>query len=176
MRSFVTQACIYKDADSIAQIFTATTHQDVVDSSRSHSVNGDVRLEESSVPNTEGSESVLGSADVSINGSDNEAAKGSGDGQGHSRSTSTLKKPNFKAVSVNKTFLAKGASPVQSQPFSTPSSDRQSAAVTTTLKPRFVAKSGGLREAVVPANTTGGTAPAASAVWNKNRRMYGTLC
>lgn len=123
------------------------------------------------------------SADVSVNGgSDSEAVKSKTVVEGHVRSASTVKKPiSFKAVSVNKTFLAaKGAA----GPASTKTGDKgpgssisapsaQSASAIS--KPRLVAKSGSnlvstLRTSATGAGGKSGTAPDASAVWNKNRR------
>lgn len=90
---------------------------------------------------------------------------------------------SFKPVSVNKTFLAaKGATTA------TTSKLGDKTATSTTLvpgpsnaaisRPRLVAKTGsGLRDST-PRNSTSanggkpGAAPDASAVWNKNRRMW----
>lgn len=130
------------------------------------------------------------SADVSLNGgSDSEAAKAEtsrsqGDDKGHIRSASTVKKPTlFKAVSVNKTFLAaKGATgiaPVKPGEKGALGLNSTPAAPLASLaqRPRLVAKSGsGLRDSAPRTATTvnGGKpgAPDASAVWNKNRRKY----
>ncbi|KFY02653.1 hypothetical protein O988_02029 [Pseudogymnoascus sp. VKM F-3808] len=122
------------------------------------------------------------SADVSVNGgSDSEAVKSKGTIEGHVRTSSTVKKPiSFKAVSVNKTFLAaKGATgPTPPKPGDkgTGSSTASSATTSASLvsKPRLVAKSGSnlistSRAAVTGAGGKSGSAPDASAVWNKNR-------
>ncbi|KAF7865627.1 uncharacterized protein EAF02_010050 [Botrytis sinoallii] len=131
------------------------------------------------------------SAEVSVNGgSDTEATKAEtskiGDDKGsHIRTTSTLKKPvpSFKAVSVNKTFLASKASTAavpskvgdKGPAVSSTAPATLSASTSTTPKPRLVAKSGsGLRDSTPRASTTAnggkaGGAPDASAVWNKNR-------
>ena len=121
------------------------------------------------------------SADVSVNGgSDSEAIKSKSAVEGHVRTSSTVKKPiSFKAVSVNKTFLAAkgatGATPAKA-------GDKTGAPAPTALststvsKPRLVAKSGTGLVSVSRSSGTGlggaaGAAPDASAVWNKNRRM-----
>lgn len=131
------------------------------------------------------------SAEVSINGgSDTEATKAEtskiGDEKGgHGRSTSAVKKPvpSFKAVSVNKTFLASKASTAvaptkvgeKGATVSTTAPTTLTTSTSTTPKPRLVAKSGtGLRDSTPRASTTAnggkpGGAPDASAVWNKNR-------
>ncbi|KAJ8060134.1 hypothetical protein OCU04_010485 [Sclerotinia nivalis] len=131
------------------------------------------------------------SAEVSINGgSDTEATKAEtskiGDEKGgHDRSASTVKKPvpSFKAVSVNKTFLASKASTAvaptkvgdKGATVSTTAPTTLTTSTSTTPKPRLVAKSGsGLRDSTPRASTTAnggkpGGAPDASAVWNKNR-------
>ncbi|ESZ91575.1 hypothetical protein SBOR_8045 [Sclerotinia borealis F-4128] len=131
------------------------------------------------------------SAEVSVSeGSDTEATKAEtskiGDEKGgHVRSASTVKKPvtSFKAVSVNKTFLASKASTTvapskigdKGLAVSTTTPTTLTASTSFTPKPRLVAKTGsGLRDSTPRVSTTvnGGTAggaPDASAVWNKNR-------
>jgi hypothetical protein len=131
-------------------------------------------------------EAIINSAEVSVSGgSDTEAtkaetSKGQVDEKGHVRSASTVKKPtSFKAVSVNKTFLAaKGAGPAKPGDKATPGSTSLPVAPSTssTPRPRLVAKSGsGLRDsaprtAAAPNGAKMGSAPDANAVWNKNRR------
>jgi hypothetical protein len=128
------------------------------------------------------------SAEVSINGgSDTEASKAETtktdvDEKGHIRATSTVKKfASFKPVSVNKKFLAaKGptATPTKSGDAPTGASAAPSGpSATASLRPRLVAKSGsGLRDSAPRGTSVGpnggkaGSAPDASAVWNKNRR------
>ncbi|KAI9647154.1 hypothetical protein NHQ30_003537 [Ciborinia camelliae] len=131
------------------------------------------------------------SAEISINGgSDTEATKTetskNGDEKGgHARSASTIKKPapSFKAVSVNKTFLASKASTSvapskvgdKGPTVSTTAPTTLTTSTSSTPKPRLVAKSGsGLRDSTPRASTAAnggkvGGAPDASAVWNKNR-------
>lgn len=125
---------------------------------------------------------LVNSAEVSISGgSDTEASRSklSNDDKGHGRTSSSVKKPaSFKAVSVNKTFLAaKGASTnapskvndksAAASGASTPGANSLAAA-----RPRLIAKSG---SGLVTKSSTGlngatGTAPDPNAVWNKNRR------
>lgn len=125
---------------------------------------------------------------ISVNsGSDSEMARAEtpkmdDEGKGHARSGSIVKKPtSFKAVSVNKTFLAARpgsvSSPSPKLGERTLSSSAPSASATpVVMKPRLVAKSGsGMREASIRAVAAAngvkpGAAPDASAVWNKNRR------
>ena len=127
------------------------------------------------------------SADVSVNGgSDNEAArsensKSDAEGKSHNRTTSTIKKPvSFKAVSVNKTFLAAkvatGAITPKSDGKASPSpSASSSPSLSLAPKPRLVAKTGSsLRDSAqrnAAVGTGGAAGGAASAVWNKNQRM-----
>lgn len=140
----------------------------------------------STAESSEPVETVIASAEVSVSGgSDTEgkAEKAASDEKGHIRTTSTVKKfASFKPVSVNKTFLAaKGATPTAPSKLG----DKLAAGTTTapgTLttaapRPRLVAKAGsGLREAPRTSTTANGgvpgAAPDASAVWNKNRRMW----
>ncbi|QSZ34582.1 hypothetical protein DSL72_006176 [Monilinia vaccinii-corymbosi] len=136
-------------------------------------------------------EPINNSAEVSVSGgSDTEATKAEtskiGDEKsGHARSTSTVKKPvpSFKAVSVNKTFLASKASTAvtpskvgdKGPAASTTAPTTLTASTSSTPKPRLVAKTGSsLRDSTPRASTAAnggkaGGAPDASAVWNKNR-------
>jgi len=129
------------------------------------------------------------SAEVSVNGgSDTEVSKAEttkldGDEKGHARTTSTVKKfASFKPVSVNKKFLAaKGpATAITTKPgeAAAGTTAQTGALASATLRPRLVAKSGsGLRDSA-PRAASGanggkaGSAPDASAVWNKNRRTF----
>ncbi|KAJ9142870.1 hypothetical protein NKR19_g7080 [Coniochaeta hoffmannii] len=124
---------------------------------------------------------LVNSAEVSISGgSDTEASRSKlhPDDKGHSRTSSSVKKPHsFKAVSVNKTFLAaKGSSS------NAPSKTGDKSAVasgtstpgTTSLaaaRPRLVVKStsGLVTKSSTGVNGSKGTAPDPNAVWNKNR-------
>lgn len=148
-------------------------------------MNGEFRSDESK-SYTEFADGITNSADVSVSGgSDNEAtkaetSKGQTDEKGHVRTTSTVKKPaSFKAVSVNKTFLAaKGATPLKPGDKGMAGSIQLPAASLTSSapRPRLVAKSGsGLRDstpraAAAPNGGKAGAAPDANAVWNKNKR------
>lgn len=124
------------------------------------------------------------SAEASINGgSDTEASRaGQKDGdRGHNRSASSVKKPaTFKAVSVNKTFLASKASPSNgtAKPTDklrvgtgTPPPGSSSLAAS---KPRLVAKTGtqgsGPRASSLANGGKPPSAPDPNVVWNKNRR------
>ncbi|KAM0274276.1 hypothetical protein ACHAQH_008010 [Verticillium albo-atrum] len=132
------------------------------------------------------------SADVSVSGgSDTEASRGdsasatkSTDGdKGHLRSSSTVKKPaTFKAVSVNKKFLAASKS-APSNPAAKPSDKANatsglnaapsSSSNLSASRPRLVAKSGAAGSVnKLSSSANGGQAasgPDPSAVWNKNR-------
>ncbi|RCI08998.1 hypothetical protein L249_4948 [Ophiocordyceps polyrhachis-furcata BCC 54312] len=135
-------------------------------------------------------EEQINSADVSVSGgSDTEASRPDwprqkdGD-KSHGRTTSTTRKPaTFKAVSVNKTFLASKSTPSSTVP---KANDKPNTGTSTpppgsmTLsasRPRLVAKTGsGARDSTprLSASVNGGkpaAAPDASAVWNKNRGM-----
>ncbi|RQM05717.1 hypothetical protein DH86_00003580, partial [Scytalidium sp. 3C] len=150
-------------------------------------VNGTSKYNENK-QDAESIEANVNSAEVSVSGgsdteaSKTEASKGLGDEKGHTRTTSTLKKPSsFKPVSVNKTFLAaKGVTP------SVPSKLGEKAAAgstspqpgTSTLastRPRLVAKTGSSLRDSSPRSTGSanggkpGGAPDGNAVWNKNR-------
>ncbi|OBT93239.2 hypothetical protein VE01_08864 [Pseudogymnoascus verrucosus] len=141
-----------------------------------------IEVERTATPLLDAADVAVTSADVSVNGgSDSEAVKSKGTVEGHVRTSSTVKKPiSFKAVSVNKTFLAaKGATgpaPPKAGDKGTISSTTSSATASATLvsKPRLVAKSGNnlisaSRTAAAGAGSKSGAAPDASAVWNKNR-------
>ncbi|TVY47361.1 hypothetical protein LOCC1_G002236 [Lachnellula occidentalis] len=168
---------------------TETSSHDV--SSEQPLVNGtlNINTEKDEIKqDTEHVDPGLNSAEVSVSGgSDTEASKAETtktqtDEKGHLRTSSTVKKfASFKPVSVNKTFLAaKGATTTAPSKLGDkgPASSTVASAgpsTSTTLRPRLVAKSGsGLRDSTPRASTTAngskpGTAPDASAVWNKNR-------
>ncbi len=122
---------------------------------------------------------AVNSAEVSINGgSDSEALQTEASKQ-HLRSASSVKKPtSFKAVSVNKTFLAAKAAPSKPGDKAAATSTPAVSLTSTLSRPRLVAKTGsGLRDSTprTASSSNGGkpgTAPDASAVWNKNRREY----
>ncbi|GJC94301.1 hypothetical protein ColKHC_03127 [Colletotrichum higginsianum] len=131
-----------------------------------------------------GVEDQLVSADVSVSGgSDTEASRNARDGEkGHGRTSSAVKKPaTFKAVSVNKKFLAsKGPTsiattkPGEKTNSTTILSSSPSGISTLSSRPRLVAKSGtgtGSTPRLNPA--ANGAQPASgpdpNAVWNKNR-------
>ena len=130
-------------------------------------------------------EDQINSADVSVSGgSDTEASRAKDGDKGHGRTCSLAKKPaTFKAVSVNKTFLASKANPTgtsskSSDKPATGSSTPPIGSVTLSVsRPRLVAKTGnGVRDSAprFSSAVNGGkpaTAPDPSVVWNKNRRM-----
>ncbi|OIW32382.1 hypothetical protein CONLIGDRAFT_678783 [Coniochaeta ligniaria NRRL 30616] len=124
---------------------------------------------------------LVNSAEVSISGgSDTEASRSKlgNDDKGHGRTSSSVKKPaSFKAVSVNKTFLAaKGPSTnapsrVNDKSAAASGASTPGIASLTAARPRLIAKSG---SGLVTKSSTGlngatGTAPDPNAVWNKNR-------
>lgn len=133
---------------------------------------------------------LVNSAEVSISGgSDTEASKLDGlkgkDGdKGHGRTSSSVKKPaTFKAVSVNKTFLAaKGAAGTAA----TKTADKSPLSASLTVaqpgslsaaRPRLVAKTGSGHSLpkAVGANGRAPAAPDPNAVWNKNRRKFPSI-
>ncbi|KAL2266881.1 hypothetical protein VTJ83DRAFT_4158 [Remersonia thermophila] len=116
---------------------------------------------------------LVHSTEVSISGgSDNEAAK-SKDAKG--RAASATKKPaSFKAINVNKMFLATKATSAAGAQTKTADKSPSLASATpaasgtaTTSRPRLVAKTGG---GLITKGASGAkAAPDPSAVWNKNR-------
>lgn len=151
-------------------------------------LNGDHAADEIENKRITNVEDQATSADVSVSGgSDTEASKGdasqSGLEKGHARTSSTVKKPTtFKAVSVNKTFLASkaGSGATASKPGDkspaapgTPSVQPSQSAATSN-RPRLIAKTGsGSRDSIPRFAANGGkpaTAPDPNTVWNKNRR------
>ncbi|EQL03859.1 hypothetical protein OCS_00408 [Ophiocordyceps sinensis CO18] len=133
-------------------------------------------------------EDQINSADVSVSGgSDTEASRTDwtrqrdGD-KSHGRTGSSAKKPaTFKAVSVNKTFLASKASPgstvskASDKPNTGAGTPPPGSATLSISRPRLVAKTGsGARDSTPRLSLTvnGGkpaTAPDPNVVWNKNR-------
>ncbi|PQE16310.1 hypothetical protein CJF32_00006199 [Rutstroemia sp. NJR-2017a WRK4] len=168
---------------------TETKSQDVT-SEQVPTLNGTTTDKDGSIPNSDLLESINNSAEVSVSGGSDteatkaEASKNGDDKGGHLRSTSTVKRPtSFKAVSVNKTFLASKASTAaapsklgEKGPAASTSTPATLSASSSAQKPRLVAKSGsGLRDSTPRAANAAnggkpGGAPDASAVWNKNRR------
>ncbi|PFH58809.1 hypothetical protein XA68_13177 [Ophiocordyceps unilateralis] len=133
-------------------------------------------------------EEQINSADVSVSGgSDTETSRVDGarhkDGdKSHGRTTSTARKPaTFKAVSVNKTFLASKSGPsntvskTSDKPPTGTSTPPPGSMTLSTSRPRLVAKTGsGARDSAPRLSSTvnGGkpaAAPDGNAVWNKNR-------
>ncbi|OAA57826.1 hypothetical protein ISF_07067 [Cordyceps fumosorosea ARSEF 2679] len=127
-------------------------------------------------------EEQLHSTDVSVSGgSDTEASRAKDGEKSHSRTGSAAKKPAmFKAVSVNKTFLAAKAnsSSIVSRTTERPSGGSNTpppgSSAISASRPRLVAKAGnGARDSVPRFTATNGSksgsVPDANAVWNKNR-------
>lgn len=128
-------------------------------------------------------EDQINSADVSVSGgSDTEASRAKDGDKGQVRAGASTKKPaTFKAVSVNKTFLASKANPnvsskTSDKPTAGSSTPPTGSATLSISRPRLVAKSGSGTGNSTPrfsALSNGGkpaAAPDPSAVWNKNRR------
>jgi short subunit dehydrogenase-like uncharacterized protein len=124
---------------------------------------------------------LVNSAEVSISGgSDTETSRSrlNPDDKGHGRTSSSVRKPtSFKAVSVNKTFLAaKGASantPLKPNDKSAAGSGASTPGTASlSARPRLVAKSGSglVTKSSAGGNGAKGAAPDPNAVWNKNRR------
>ncbi|KEY66614.1 hypothetical protein S7711_01908 [Stachybotrys chartarum IBT 7711] len=144
-------------------------------------VNGNAHVDDIENKHITSVEDQLNSTDVSVSGgSDTEASRHKDDDKGHGRTGSSVKKPTFKAVSVNKTFLAaKGnaanaSSKTNEKPLSGSSTPPPGAAALTASRPRLVAKTGsGTRENAPKFSSINGRKPAAApdpnVVWNKNR-------
>ena len=175
------------------RIFSQTPNadNDAQNAEPEHSaLNGSLAVDEIENKHVTSVEDLLNSADPSVSGgSDTEASKldpsKSQDGdKGHTRTSSAVKKPaTFKAVSVNKTFLAsKGAAGSITPKIgdktgaSAGLSSQSGASAASATRPRLVAKTASaLRDAAprfssVVNGGRPGAAPDASAVWNKNRR------
>ncbi|CAG9946756.1 unnamed protein product [Clonostachys rosea f. rosea IK726] len=132
-------------------------------------------IEDSSAP-TEAS--VSGGSDTEASRADG-SRQGKDDEKGHNRAGSSIKKPaTFKAVSVNKKFLASkvttpGAT-AKAGDISRPSSSTPppGASTPSSSKPRLIAKTAPGVGSRLSSLVNGGkpaSAPDASAVWNKNR-------
>jgi hypothetical protein len=135
-------------------------------------------IEDSSAP-TEAS--VSGGSDTEASRADG-SRQGKDDEKGHNRAGSSIKKPaTFKAVSVNKKFLASkvttpGAT-AKAGDISRPSSSTPppGASTPSSSKPRLIAKTAPGVGSRLSSLVNGGkpaSAPDASAVWNKNRRRW----
>ncbi|EHK46268.1 hypothetical protein TRIATDRAFT_161748, partial [Trichoderma atroviride IMI 206040] len=127
-------------------------------------------------------EDQINSADVSVSGgSDTEASRAKDGDKGQVRAGASTKKPaTFKAVSVNKTFLASKANPnvsskTSDKPAAGSSTPPTGSATLSISRPRLVAKSGSGTGSSTPrfSSLANGGKPAAapdpSVVWNKNR-------
>lgn len=175
----------------------STSQQHHVDGPAASAVNGNSSHDGVENKRITGVEDQTNSAEAS-GGSDTEASRTDSskakDAQG--RTTPSLKKPaTFKAVSVNKTFLASKAPPPSnvvraSEKIKSGSSTPPPGSSTLSAsRPRLVAKTGsGARDSASRASGANGGKPASapdpSAVWNKNMRMsnpldtgpFATLC
>ncbi|PTB70994.1 hypothetical protein BBK36DRAFT_140258 [Trichoderma citrinoviride] len=171
--------------DNSADVFASTEPQSFCFSAPSShgSVNGGSPLpEDIANKRITNVEDQINSADVSVSGgSDTEASRAKDGEKGISRAGSSAKKPTtFKAVSVNKTFLASKANPSVSsktsdKPAAGSSTPPTGSATLSISRPRLVAKSGsgtGTSSPRFSSLANGGkpaAAPDPNAVWNKNR-------
>ncbi|EGX95763.1 hypothetical protein CCM_00417 [Cordyceps militaris CM01] len=127
-------------------------------------------------------EEQLHSTDVSVSGgSDTEASRAKDGDKSHSRTGSAARKPaTFKAVSVNRTFLAAKAnsstiaSKTTERPSGGSSTPPPGSSTLSASRPRLVVKAGtGARDSMPRFATVNGgkpgSVPDANAVWNKNR-------
>ncbi|KAL6884352.1 hypothetical protein HDV57DRAFT_455207 [Trichoderma longibrachiatum] len=173
--------------DNSADVFASTEPQPASDSRHGDleapAVNGGSPLpEDIANKRITNVEDQINSADVSVSGgSDTEASRAKDGEKGISRTGSAAKKPTtFKAVSVNKTFLASKANPSVSsktsdKPAAGSSTPPTGSATLSISRPRLVAKSGsgtGTSSPRFSSLANGGkpaAAPDPNAVWNKNR-------
>ncbi|KAJ4257607.1 hypothetical protein NW762_008732 [Fusarium torreyae] len=182
-----TEAAVDKAVDATASQSQPAPDAQNVDSVRSN-LNGSAGNDDIENKHITSVEDQLTSADASTSGgSDTEASRADGskskDGdRGHGRAGSTVKKPaTFKAVSVNKTFLAAKATANSAtaktvdKPPAGSSTPPTSSATLSSSRPRLIAKTGSSTRDSSPRFAGGvnggkpGSAPDASAVWNKNR-------
>ncbi|KAL6921323.1 hypothetical protein ACHAP8_008493 [Fusarium lateritium] len=182
-----TEAAVDKAADATASQSQPAPDAHNVDPVRSN-LNGSAGNDDIENKHITSVEDQLTSADASASGgSDTETSRADGskskdEDKGHGRAGSTVKKPaTFKAVSVNKTFLATKAAAnsasakvAEKQPTGS-STPPTSSATLSSSRPRLIAKTGSSTRDSSPRFSGGvnggkpGSAPDASAVWNKNR-------
>ncbi|KAF4450246.1 hypothetical protein F53441_6528 [Fusarium austroafricanum] len=182
-----TEAAVDKAADATASQSQPSPDAHNVDSVCSN-LNGSAGNDDRENKRITSVEDQLTSADASASGgSDTEASRADGskskDGdKGHGRAGSTVKKPaTFKAVSVNKTFLAAKATAnsaatkaAEKQPTGS-STPPPTSATLSSSRPRLIAKTGSSTRDSSPRFSGGvnggksGSAPDANVVWNKNR-------
>ncbi|EWZ82773.1 hypothetical protein FOCG_04773 [Fusarium oxysporum f. sp. radicis-lycopersici 26381] len=181
-----TEAAVDKAADATASQSQPSPDAENVDSVRSN-LNGSAGNDDYENKHITSVEDQLTSADASASGgSDTEASRADAsktkDGEKvHGRAGSTVKKPAFKAVSVNKTFLAAKATAnsaatkaAEKQPAGSSTPPTTSATLSSS-RPRLIAKTGSSTRDSSPRFSGGvnggkpGSAPDANAVWNKNR-------
>lgn len=136
-------------------------------------------------PNSFPDPSVSGGSDTEASRVDGNKIQDGGD-KSHGRTGSLVKKPaTFKAVSVNKTFLASksptpsSASKVSDKAKAGSSTPPPSSATLSASRPRLVAKSGsGAQGSPRLSGVNGGkpaSAPDPNVVWNKNRRTLNRI-
>ncbi|EGU86951.1 hypothetical protein FOXB_02558 [Fusarium oxysporum f. sp. conglutinans Fo5176] len=185
-RMMATEAAVDKAADATASQSQPSPDAENVDSVRSN-LNGSAGNDDYENKHITSVEDQLTSADASASGgSDTEASRADAsktkDGEKvHGRAGSTVKKPAFKAVSVNKTFLAAKATAnsaatkaAEKQPAGSSTPPTTSATLSSS-RPRLIAKTGSSTRDSSPRFSGGvnggkpGSAPDANAVWNKNR-------
>ncbi|KAK6447861.1 hypothetical protein FP744_10004111 [Trichoderma asperellum] len=170
-----------------ADVFASTEPQPATDSQHGEpvppAVNGGSPLpDDISNKRITSVEDQINSADVSVSGgSDTEASRAKDGDKGQARAGTSTKKPaTFKAVSVNKTFLASKANPnvsskTSDKPAAGSSTPPTGSATLSISRPRLVAKSGSGTGTSTPrfSSLSNGGKPAAapdpSVVWNKNR-------
>ncbi|KAI1025491.1 hypothetical protein LB505_011029 [Fusarium chuoi] len=187
-----TEAAVDKAADATASQSQPSPDAENVDPVRSN-LNGSAGNDDFENKHITNVEDQLTSADASASGgSDTEASRADAsktkDGEKvHGRAGSTVKKPAFKAVSVNRTFLAAKATAnsaatkaAEKQPAGSSTPPTTSATLSSS-RPRLIAKTGSSTRDSSPRFSGGvnggkpGSAPDANAVWNKNRRMCNIL-
>ncbi|RBQ76657.1 hypothetical protein FVER14953_09086 [Fusarium verticillioides] len=181
-----TEAAVDKAADATASQSQPSPDAENVDPVRSN-LNGSAGNDDYENKHITNVEDQLTSADASASGgSDTEASRADASKtkngeKAHGRAGSTVKKPAFKAVSVNKTFLAAKATAnsaatkaAEKQPAGSNTPPTTSATLSSS-RPRLIAKTGSSTRDSSPRFSGGvnggkpGGAPDANAVWNKNR-------
>ncbi|KAF7562774.1 hypothetical protein G7046_g1354 [Stylonectria norvegica] len=181
-----TEAAVDRPVDAPASEVQPAPDAHHVDLDRP-TVNGNASIDDIENKLITSVEDQIISAEPSISGgSDTEASRADGtkskDGdKGHGRTASSVKKPaTFKAVSVNKTFLASKANTSSSttkatdKPPAGASTPPTGSATLSVSRPRLVAKAGTGGQNSLPrlSAANGGKPPSApdpSVVWNKNR-------
>jgi hypothetical protein len=162
-----------KDANQLATDVNASALDDIPEDDGQELTNG---VHETT--SQTGSQAGDASAEPSVT-SDTEGSRGEGadekkDEIHHVRSNSVKKPMTFSRVSTTKSFLAKAASPVPAAAIKVGDKPSSSNAPVQPLaaRPRLVAKTAASLQGMQrPRVGEGVSAPDASKVWNKNRRM-----